>query len=230
MNELEVILPLTGADAKEFADKLKFLKKGAKGFTDYTKVLHDVWKRQLWRAKFKSFELFLEEIGIKERTGYELVKAVQLTLELEATAEPQKPQHAENLQVVKRSSANAVSKLAAVPAEKRHEVIAAATTSKGTLTGASIEKAKAKVAHRKEPEKPLPRGGIAADALRARQLEQMTTENLREHDAAIDGKSGPELYVAKLEAAYARDSKNLNSYPVADPKGMLAWAIKVIRA
>lgn len=228
----ELMPALTKEMTVKFLDWLPYFKTTTIIFMEYGTRLTEVMRDGLWRAQFKTVQEFCDAIGLKKRQVYRVVEAVQLTLELEGSVSRHSAQESVNVEVVKRSSAIAISSLKNVSPKTRHAVIAAATTKKGVITEASVAKAKARIEHR-----PLPPGGLAADAIRARQSAplpppvEMPPVKAPEPIPVL-GINGDvkAAIVEAIWAAYERDKKKLNTPPPPPPKDMVEWCVRVIQS
>ena len=134
------IKPLSKTEGKEFAKLDAVIKTGAKTFMEVGMALVTMHKGKLYRAEFQTFEAYCETRGIKRGQAYNLMSAVQMTLELP------------NVPHVEQTSVRALRKLATVKPEKRAEVFnAAARKAGGPPKESQIVEAKAEVVPSDEP-------------------------------------------------------------------------------
>jgi len=137
---------LSKPEAQKFTKLDGIIKSGAKTFMEVGNALVDVHKGKLYREKFKTFEAYCASRGIKRRSAYQLMTAVQVSLSLE------------NVQHAAQSSVRTLNKLATVPPKKQKEVFEkAAAKAGGPPTEGEIIEAKAEVIPPDAPiEEPAP--------------------------------------------------------------------------
>lgn len=163
---MKKIEELTAADAAKFDSLDAQIKAGSKTFIEVGQALVTMHEGRLYRAEFKTFKEYAESRGIGRRQAYDLMAAVQLTLELESVRHAAHDQTIANIDVLKKSSAKAILALAKVPKAKRIEVLKRTVAETGGKpTASAIEKTAAQVTHRSEP--------VSSDSITVKEFERL---------------------------------------------------------
>lgn len=123
----EVIEVLSAVESAEFLKLDATIKAGAKTFMEVGHALVKVHEGKLYRAEFGTFKAYAESRGISAKQTYNLMNAVQLTMQLEAENKKVNPVHTDsdrkNIEDLKRSSAKAILELGKINPKKRSKTV-----------------------------------------------------------------------------------------------------------
>ena len=163
---------LSAAKSAEYEKLDAIVKSGMKTFLAVGHALVAIHANKFYLKDFKTFDEYAQSRGIKRRQAYNLMTAVQMTLELKSNVQctAHDSDHI-NIEDVEKTSANSLIELSKSPQKKRAAIFKQASKkAAGPPTEKDIIEVAAEIAPRKQkPKKELPRGGLAADALRAKE-------------------------------------------------------------
>jgi hypothetical protein len=148
---------MTGAEHSAFQELDDTIRAGAKTFMEVGHALVKMHEKRLYRTLFKTFQEYTESRGIGRRQAYNLMQAVQLTLELQSVHRGAHDSNAVNIGNLNRASVKGLNQLGKVPREKRKEVFEkAASKTTGKIDSKAVIDAAAEVMHTEKP-KPSPK-------------------------------------------------------------------------